>query len=169
MVNMVTQNLAQRLLQQVACGVVALCSHTNRLVEPCADIVSGAESSRAHGSDVHIKSGGGFFAVGDIENRGAVGDSSPIAHLTAHFGVERSGIEDYNALVPLGNALYELTVHQSAERLSSTQETPFAEARASRARCFCSPIRVLNASSSTVMPLSSRMSSVRSRGKPKVS
>ena len=41
--------------------------------------------------------------------------------------------------------------------------------RASRARSFCSVIRVWKAVSSTVMPSSAAISTVRSMGKPKVS
>ena len=110
LMNMVAQNLAQCLLKKMAGGVVALGRHANRLGKACADGISGAENACAHGSYVHIKSGGGLFAVGNIKDGGSVGDCSSVADLTAHFRIKRRGIKDNNAVLALGNALYKLSV-----------------------------------------------------------
>ena len=110
LVNMVAENLSQSRLEKVAGGMVALGRHTNGFGKAGANGISGAENACPHCAYVHIKSGGGFFAVGYIKDGGTVGDRSSVASLTAHFRIKRRGIKYHNAVLALGNALDKLTV-----------------------------------------------------------
>ena len=115
LMDVVAQNLLQRLLQQVAGGMVAHDIHAAALIHRGRDGIAQAEGAVGNGADVDKVAGAGFAGIGDGEYVFAAGDGAAVAHLAAHFGVEGGTGQHELGGIALAQCLHTLALINDAE------------------------------------------------------
>ena len=100
------------------CGVVTAYSRAGCLVNGKRYAVACVQTALFHGYLVHIIAVGGFCGVGNFCLCGVGTKRSSVAHLTAHFSIERCFVGYYKAFLTCGDSVcFALALYYYADNL----------------------------------------------------